>query len=95
MEWDLIEEQSEVCLGQIFYHTTVSVNHDKNIVELLLGSLEAEYPVSETSSQASMFINQFIDVEGDFCKAESRVLGWVYSSDKYWWSRMIGSSLKI
>jgi len=70
MEWDLIEEQSEVSLGQIFHHTTVLVDHDKNIVGLLPGSLEAEYPVGETPHQASMFINQFMDVEGDFPKSE-------------------------
>ena len=45
MEWDLIEKQFEVSLGQIFHHTIVPMDHDKNVVELLHGSLEAEYPV--------------------------------------------------
>jgi len=66
MKWDLTKEQSEVSLGQIFHHTAVPVDHDKNVVGLLLDSLEVEHPVGQTPGQVSMFINQFMDVEGDF-----------------------------
>ena len=51
------------------------MDHEKNIVKLLSGSLDAEYPVCEIPRQASMFISQFMDVEGDFPKGEFRVLG--------------------
>jgi len=41
MDWDLTEEQSEVSLGQIFHDKAIPVGYNKNIVGLLLGSLEA------------------------------------------------------
>ena len=75
MKWDLPEEQSEVCLGQIFHHMVIPVDHDKNVVGLLPGSLGAEYPIGETLPQASIFINKFMDVKGDFLKGEFRALG--------------------
>jgi len=43
MEWDLTENQSEVSIRQILHHMAVPVDHDKNVVELLSGSLEAKY----------------------------------------------------
>ena len=70
MEWDLTEEQSEASLGQICQHRTVPVDHEKNAVGLLPGSLEVEYPAGEIPHQASMFINQFMDVKGDFLPGE-------------------------
>jgi len=95
MEWDLTEEQSEASLGEICQHMTVPVDHDKNVVRLLSGSLEVEYLAGETPHQASMFISQFMDVKGDFPPGEFRALGWVHSSISIgglgWWA----SSLKI
>jgi len=94
MEWNLTEEHSEVSLGQISHHTIIPVDHDKNVVGLLSGSFWMEFPVGETPHQASMFINQFMDVKGDFPKGEFRALGWVHSSDKYWWSKMVDFNLE-
>ena len=94
MERDLIEEQFEVSFGQILHHTTLPVHHDKNVVGLLSGSLGVEYLVGKTLHKASMFINQFMDVKGDSPKGEFRALGWVHSSGKYWWSKMVGFILK-
>ena len=70
MEWNLTEEQFEVSVEQISHHMAILVDHDKNVVELLPGSLGAEYPIGETPRQASMFINQFMDVKGDFLKGK-------------------------
>jgi len=53
-----------------------------------------EYLVGETLHQAAMFINQFIAVKGDFPKGKFRALGWVHSSDKDWWLRMVGFVLE-
>ena len=47
MEWDLTEEQSEASLGQIFLHTAIPTNQDRNIIGLLLSSLEAKNPIGE------------------------------------------------
>ena len=44
MEWDLIEEQSGVPLGQISHYKAVLADHDRNVVRLLLGSLKAKFP---------------------------------------------------
>ena len=35
-----------------------------------------------------------MDVKGDFPKGEFQALGWVHSSDKYWWSKMVGFVLE-
>jgi len=94
MELDLTEEHSEVSLGQIFHHTAVSVDHDKNVIRLLSGSLEVEYPAGETLHQALMFINQFMDVKGDFPPLVFRALELVHSFDKYWWSKMVSFILE-
>ena len=56
--------------------------------------MKAEYPIDETLQQAAMFINQFMAVKGDFLKGEFQVLGEVHSSDKYWWSKMVGFILE-
>ena len=66
MEQDLIEDQSKVSLGQILHHTAVPVDLDKDVIGLMLVSLEAEYPASETPCQVTIFINQFMDIKGDF-----------------------------
>jgi len=80
---------------QICQHTTVPVDHDKNIVGLLTGSFEVEYPTCETPHQASMFINQFMDIKSDFPPGEFQALGWAILRTSIggprWWS----SSLKI
>ena len=57
MEWDLIEDQSGVPLGQIFHYTVVPTDHDRKVVALLPGSLKAEFPEGETLHQVTMFIN--------------------------------------
>jgi len=90
IEWDLTEEKSGVSLGWISHHTTVPLGYDRNVVGQLPSSLKTEYPIGETPHQATMFINQFMTVKGDFPKGEFRALGWVHSSDKYWWSRIVG-----
>ena len=41
-----------------------------------------------------MFINQFMDMKGDFPIGEFRALGWVHSSDKYWCSKLVGFILE-
>ena len=94
MEWDLIEDQSRVSLERISHYTIVPTGHDRNVIGLLPGLLKAEYLVGETPHQAAMFINQFMVVKGDFPKGEFQALGWVHSSDKYWWSRMVGFVLE-
>jgi len=37
---------------------------------------------------AATFINQFLKVRGDF-PVDFRPLGWVHSTDKSWWGRMV------
>ena len=49
----------------------------------------AEYPIGETPQLAATFINQFLNVRGDF-PTDFHLLGWVHSSDKSWWGKMVG-----
>ena len=70
IEWDLTEEHSHASLRQICEHTAILVEHDKNVVGLLPGSLEVKYPTCVTPYQASMFISQIMDVKGDFPPGE-------------------------
>ena len=45
--------------------------------------------MGETPQQVTTFINQFMVVKGDFPKSEFRVLEWIHSFEKSWWSRMV------
>ena len=94
MEWELTKEQSRASLGRIFHHTATPVGHDRNVVGLLSGLLKEEYLIGETPHQSVMFINQFMAVKVNFLKGDFQALGWVHSSDKNWWSRMVGFVLK-
>ena len=94
IEWERTKEQSEVFLEWISHHAAIPAGHDRNVVRVLSGLLKAEYPISETPRQASTFINQFMSVKGDFPRGEFQALGWVYSSDEYWLSRMVGIALE-
>ena len=51
--------------------------------------LRSEYPVGETPQLSTTFINQFMKVGGD-SPVDFRPLGWVHSSDKSWWGKMVG-----
>jgi len=56
------------------------------------GLVRAEYPTGETPQLAATFIKQFLDVRGDF-SPEFYVIGWIHSTDKIWWGRMVGFAL--
>ena len=43
---------------------------------------------------AATFINQFLKVRGDF-PIDFCPLGWVHSSDKSWWGKMMGFVLTV
>jgi len=94
MESELTKDQSGVSLERISHHTAIPARHGRNVVGLLPGSLKVNYPIGETPRQAPMFINQFMATKGDFSKGKFWALGWLHSSDKYWWSRMVGFILK-
>ena len=63
--------------------------HGKEVFGLFPGLLRSEYPVGETPQLSTTFINQFMKVRGDF-PVDFRPLGWVHSSDKAWWGKMVG-----
>ena len=94
MEWELTMEQSGVSLGWISYHVAIPTSHGRNVVGLLSSSLKADYPIGETPRQVTTLINQFMAVKGDLSKGEFHALRWVHSSNKYWWSRMVGFVLE-
>ena len=81
-------------LGQISRQAAISARHGRNVVGLLPGSLKADYLIGKTADQAVTFINQFMTVKGNFPNGEFRALGWVHSSDKYWWLSMMAFVLK-
>jgi len=64
-------------------------SHEKDIFDLFAGLVRPEYPKGETPRLAATFINQFLKVRGDF-PVDFRPLGWVHSTDKSWWGRMVG-----
>jgi len=51
-----------------------------------------KYPRGETLKQANSFINRFMAVKalkGEFSPSEFWAMGWVHSSQKIWWTRMV------
>ena len=89
MEWDLSRFVSSVSLGKLGTKEAYSVCHRKDVFGLFPGLVRSEYLKGEIPQLASTFINQFLKVRGDF-PAEFRPRGWVHSTDKSWWSRMVG-----
>ena len=47
-----------------------------------------ELPVGEIPKLGTTFLNAFMKAEGDFL-VEFRAPGWVHSTEKYWWRRMV------
>lgn len=94
MEWHLTKPQDGVLLGCLSSTATFSSSTDKHITGLLPGSLKKEYPIGETPITASIFLNCFSVVHGEFPSKDFRPLGWVHSSVKGCWSVLTGFSLK-
>jgi len=66
-----------------------AAGHGRDVFGLHSGLVRAEYPTEETPQLAATFINQFLRVKGDF-PIDFRLLGWVHSSEKSWWDKMVG-----
>jgi len=94
MEWDLIKVQSGISIGRISHHTSSPAKHGRDVVRLQPSLLKEEYPMGDVSKHVATFINQFMAIKGEFPKGKFWALGWVHSSDKYWWSRMISFVLE-
>jgi len=86
MEWDLSKSISNVSLGG---NEAYPAGHGRDVFGLHPGFVRAEYPIGETPQLAATFINQFLKVRGDFF-TDFRPLGWVHSTDKSWWGKMVG-----
>jgi len=89
MEWDLIKSQQGVSIGKITNRGAFLVGSSRDIIGLLPGLVRHEYPRGETPKQANLFINRFMTVKGDFLPSEFRVMRWVHSTQKIWWTRMM------
>ena len=68
---------------------TLLAGHGKDVFSLFPGLVRPEYPKGETPQLDATFINQFLKVRGDF-PVDFRPLGWVHSTDKSWWGKMVG-----
>ena len=88
MEWDLSQSIFDVSLGELGAKEAYPAGHEKDVFGLFPEIVGAEYPKGETPLLATTFINQFLKVRGDF-STDFRPLGWVHSTDKSWWSRMV------
>jgi len=51
--------------------------------------VRTEYPKGETPKLGATFLQQFLEVGGDF-PSEFCATGWIHSTNKYWWCRMVG-----
>ena len=69
-----------------------TIGHGRDVLGLQPGLVKAEYPTGETPQLAATFIKQFLNVRGDF-PLKFYVTGWVHSTDKNWWGRMVGFAL--
>jgi len=82
-----------VCLRrlsrQIRCQRSNTADHEKDVFGLFSGLVRPEYPKGETPQLGATFINQFLKVKDDF-PLDFRPLGWVHSTDKSWWGRMVG-----
>jgi len=93
MEWDFSKSISDMALGKLGANEAYPTGHEKDVFELYPRLVRAEYPTGETPHLATTFINQFLKVRGDF-PTDFRPLGWVHSTDKSWWGRMLALFLQ-
>ena len=89
MEWDPSRFVSDVSLGRLGAKEFYLAGHGKDVFGLFPGLFRPEYPKGETPHLIATLINQFLKVRGDF-PVDFRPLGWVHSTDKSWWGRMVG-----
>ena len=55
-----------ISLGKIGANTAYPAGHGREVIGLQPGLVISEYLTGETPQRASTFINQFIDVKGNF-----------------------------
>jgi len=88
MKWDLSRFVSGMSLDKLGAKEAYPASHGKDVFGLFPRLVRAEYQNGETPQLNTTFINQFLKVRGDF-SADFRPPGWVHSTDKSWWSRMV------
>jgi len=88
----LVRPFSGLTLGKIGTREAFTVGYRRDVLGLQPGLVRAEYPTGENPQLAATFIRQFLDVRGDF-PPEFCATGWVHSTDKTWWGRMVGFGL--
>ena len=76
-------------LDKLDVNEAYPAGHEKDVFGLYPEFVRAEYSIGETPQLATTFINQFLKVRGDF-SADFRPLGWIHSTDKSWWGKMVG-----
>ena len=89
MDWDLSCFVSGVSLGGLGAKEIHSAGHEKEVFGLFPELVRSEYLRGEIPQLGTTFINQFMQVRGDF-SVDFRPLGWVHSTNKSWWGRMVG-----
>ena len=88
----MVKPISRVSLGKISAREAFTVSHGRDMLGLPPSLVRAKYPTGETPQLAATFIRQFLDVRGDF-PPKFCAIGWIYSTDKPWWGRMVGFAL--
>jgi len=89
MEWELSKSISGMSLDKLGINEAYAADHGREVSGLHPGLVKAEYPTGETPQLTATYINQFLKVRDDF-SADFRPLGWVHSSNKSWWGKMVG-----
>jgi len=89
MDWDLVKPYFGVSLGKIGVHEAYTIGHGRGVLGLQPGLVRTEYLIGETPQLGATFIKQFMEVGSDF-PSKFHATGWVHSTDKNWWCRMVG-----
>ena len=77
MDWDLVKPYSGVSLGKIGAHEAYIVGHGRCVLRLHPGLVRSEYPKAETPRLGATFLQQFLDVGGDFPLNFVRPVGFI------------------
>jgi len=65
-DWDLVKAQLGVAIGRISNRAVFPIDHSREILELLSGSMNQEFATGETLKQAATIISRFMEVKGKF-----------------------------
>lgn len=93
MEWCFTKDRDGIPVGNFGCQDPYQNGLDRYLTNLLSERVAKDFPLSKSPKLASTFLNDFLKFKGHYPANNFRTPGWVYSTDRMRWSRMISFML--